>query len=261
MTDRLSGKRILITGAAGGLGEAIVRRLAAEGAQIAIGDIDRTSGMAIAEELGGIFFPLDVSNEADWAAAIAQLEKAWGGLDGLVNNAGTLASKGGWDVETVLAEDFNRIMAINVTGTVLGCKTAIPLMAKSGAGSIVNMSSIAALVPTDFLLAYGASKAAVRHVTKSIALHCTNKGYKIRCNSVHPGNVMTTMMRQIVDTKATENGLTFEAMEALFIQKIPMGAWQEPDDIASAVIYLLSDEARYVTGTKLVVDGGMALVN
>lgn len=261
MTSRLFGKRVFITGAAGGLGEAIVRRLAAEGAKIAIGDIDSRRGAVLASELGGLFLQIDVSSEADWAVAIAQLNAAWGGIDGLVNNAAILTSRGGWDVETILAEDVNRIMATNVTGTILGCKTVIPLLAKSGGGSIINMSSIAALIPTDFLLAYGASKAAVRHVTKSVALHCANKGYKIRCNSVHPGNVMTSMMREIVDAKARESGLAMDAMASLFIEKIPLGAWQEPDDIASAIVYLLSDEARYVTGTKLVVDGGMALAN
>lgn len=261
MTRRLLGKRIFITGAAGGLGKAIARRLAAEGAKIAIGDIDDRRGAAIASELGGLFCPIDISKEADWNLAIAQLDAAWGGIDGLVNNAAVLSSRGGWDVETILAEDVNRIMATNVTGTILGCKTAIPLMAKSGGGSIVNMSSIAALVPTDFLLAYGASKAAVRHVTKSVALHCTKNGYNIRCNSVHPGNVMTDMMQNIIETKSQENNLSMEDMASFFIQKIPMGAWQQPEDIASAVLYLLSDEARYVTGTKLVVDGGMTLVN
>ena len=261
MTSRLGGKRILITGAASGLGEAIARRLAAEGAKVAIADIDTARGGAVAAELGAPYLRLDVANQADWDAAVAQLKAAWGGIDGLVNNAGILSAKGGWDIETILAEDVNRIMAINVTGTILGCKAVIPLMAASGGGSIINMSSIAALVPTDFLVAYGASKAAVRHVTKSVALHCANKGYKIRCNSVHPGNVMTAMMREIVDTKAQENGLAAHEMESLFIGNIPMGAWQEPSDIVGAVVYLLSDEARYVTGTKLVVDGGMALAN
>jgi len=261
MMRRLGEKRVLVTGAASGLGEAIARRLAAEGANVAIADIDAELGGAVAAALGAPFVRLDVSSQADWDEAVLQLEATWGGIDGLVNNAGILSGKGGWDIETILAEDVNRIMAINVTGTMLGCKAVIPLMAASGGGSIINMSSIAALVPTDFLVAYGASKAAVRHVTKSVALHCANKNYKIRCNSVHPGNVMTAMMREIVDTKAQENGLGADTMESLMIKNIPMGAWQEPSDIAGAVVYLLSDDARYVTGTKLVVDGGMALAN
>lgn len=258
---RVPGKRVLITGGATGLGAAIARRLASEGAAVFIGDVDDIAGEALAAELSGTFIHLDVASEPSWQAAIARIEQVSGGLDGLVNNAGIASSKGAEDIEGIELDDLHHVFAVNVDGTVLGCKHAVPLMAKSGPGSIVNMSSIAALIPAAFLLAYGASKATIAHVTRSVAMHCAQRGYGVRCNSVHPGQVRTPMMNTIIERVGRDSNMGLEAAEAVFLAQIPLGKFQEPEDIAHAVLFLLSDEARFITGSQVVVDGGMTLSN
>jgi len=260
-SGRAPGKRILVTGGATGLGAAIVRRLAAEGASLFIADIDEAAGTSLASEVSGTFIALDVASETSWQAAIVTLTQVAGGLDGLVNNAGIAASKGAEDIEGIELEDLHRIFAVNVDGTILGCKHAIPLMAKSGPGSIVNMSSIAALIPAAFVISYGASKAAIAHVTRSVAMHCAQAGYGIRCNSVHPGQIRTPMMNTIIERVGRETNMGQAAAEQVFLNQIPLGQFQEPEDIAHAVLFLLSDEARFITGSQLVVDGGMTLSN
>jgi 3(or 17)beta-hydroxysteroid dehydrogenase len=258
---RASGKRILVTGGATGLGAAFVRRLADEGAVVLVADLMEVQGRQLAVDVGGCFYRLDVSSESEWIATIAAIERDVGGLDGLVNNAGIATSKGGEDIESIELADLHRIFSVNVDGTVLGCKHALPLMARSGSGSIVNLSSIAALIPAAFVIAYGASKATIAHVTRSIAMHCAQRGYGIRCNSVHPGQVRTPMMNSIIERVGTDTGLGMEQAGAIFDAQIPLGRPQEPEDIAHAVLFLLSDESRFVTGTQLIVDGGMTLSN
>jgi 3(or 17)beta-hydroxysteroid dehydrogenase len=258
---RVAGKRILVTGGATGLGAAIVRRLAAESASLFIADIDEAAGAALASEVSGTFIALDVASEASWQAAVAMLTQLAGGLDGLVNNAGIATSKGAEDIEGIELDDLHRIFAVNVDGTVLGCKHAIPLMANSGPGSIVNLSSIAALIPAAFVVSYGASKATIAHVTRSVAMHCAQRGYGIRCNSVHPGQIRTPMMNTIIERVGRDTNMGQTAAEDVFLSQIPLGKFQEPEDIAHAVLFLLSDESRFVTGSQLVVDGGMTLSN
>ncbi len=258
---RVAGKRILVTGGATGLGAAIVHRLAAEGASLFIADIDEAAGAALASEVSGTFIALDVASEVSWQAAVAKLTQLAGGLDGLVNNAGIATSKGAEDIEGIELDDLHRIFAVNVDGTVLGCKHAIPLMAKSGPGSIVNLSSIAALIPAAFVVSYGASKATIAHVTRSVAMHCAQRGYGIRCNSVHPGQIRTPMMNTIIERVGRDTNMGQTAAEDVFLSQIPLGKFQEPEDIAHAVLFLLSDESRFVTGSQLVVDGGMTLSN
>ncbi|MCJ2178078.1 SDR family oxidoreductase [Novosphingobium album (ex Hu et al. 2023)] len=261
MSERVAAKRILVTGGARGLGAAIARRLAADDAVVFIADIAREEGEALASEIGGYYFDLDVSSEANWISVIAEIETGFGGLDGLVNNAGIATSKGGEDIETIEIEDFNRIFSINVVGTVLGCKHAIPLMARSGPGSIVNLSSIAALIPAAFVVSYGASKATVAHLSRSVAHHCAMRGYGIRCNSLHPGQVRTDMMNGIIERVGRDTNMGTEKAGEVFDGQIPLGCPQEAEDIANGALYLLSDESRYVTGTQLIVDGGMTLSN
>lgn len=262
---RVAGKRILVTGGAGGLGAACARRLSEEGALVIIADLLDAAGAQLAKEIGGHYRRLDVSSDEQWSALALGLKRDFGGLDGLVNNAGTASSKGGEDVESIAVEDLHRIFAVNVDGTVLGCKYAIPLMVDGGsagaAGSIVNLSSIAALIPASFLLAYGASKATVAHVTRSVAMHCAERGYGIRCNSLHPGIVRTDMMNGIIDRVARERNLEADQAGAAFEGQVPLGCAQEPVDIANAALFLLSDESRFITGTQLIVDGGMTLCN
>ena len=258
---RVSGKRILVTGGATGLGAVIARRLAEEGARVFIGDIDEAAGQALAADIGGTFITLNVASEVSWQAAMAVVSQSVGGLDGLVNNAGIATSKGGEDIESIELEDLHRIFAVNVDGTILGCKHAIPLMAKSGPGSIVNLSSIAALIPSAFVVSYGASKATIAHTTRSVAMHCATRGYGIRCNSVHPGQVRTPMMNTIIERVGRDTNMGQTAAEEVFLGQIPMGKFQEPEDIAHAVLFLISDEARFITGSQIVVDGGMTLSN
>lgn len=261
MAGRVDAKRILVTGGAAGLGAAFVRRLAEEGAQVIVADIRDVDGNALAAAVGATYLHLDVKSEQDWKMALARIEQDFGGLDGLVNNAGIASSEGAEDIEGIALDDLHRIFAVNVDGTVLGCKHAIPLMARSGAGAIVNLSSIAALIPAAFVISYGASKATIAHLTRSVAMHCAQRGYGIRCNSVHPGQIRTEMMNTIIDRVGRDTNMGLSAAEKVFLSQIPLGKFQEPVDIANAVLFLLSDEARYITGSQLVVDGGMTLSN
>lgn len=251
MGGRVSGKIIIVTGAAAGLGAAIAARLTEEGATVVRTDV-AAKGDVVRQ---------DVTDEEQWQALIADVVRRHGRLDGLVNNAGIADGKGPSDPEGALAEDWRRIYTVNVEGVFLGCKHAIPAIARGGGGAIVNMSSIGALVPTPFLSAYGASKAAVAQFTRSVALHCCEQGHAIRCNSVHPGQVRTPMHVELIARTAAELGISEDQAAEAFLSKVPMRKWQEAADIANGVLYLMSDEARFVTGTSLVVDGGMSLTN
>lgn len=251
MSGRVSGKVIIVTGAAAGLGAAIAQRLTEEGATVIRTDI--AGGSDVVRQ--------DVTDEAQWQELVADVVKNHGRLDGLVNNAGIADGKGPPDPEHALTDDWRRIYTVNVEGVFLGCKYAIPAIAAAGGGAIVNMSSIGALVPTPFLSAYGASKAAVMHYSRTVALHCCDQGYAIRCNSVHPGQVRTPMHVELMARTAAEHGLNDDQAAEAFLSKVPMKKWQEAVDIANGVLFLMSDESRFVTGTSLVIDGGMSLTN
>jgi len=259
-SGRLAGKRAVVTGAASGLGYAMATAFLREGASVLITDVDAARGEAAAGELGCGFMAQDVAGEEGWRAVMARMSTDHGGLDVLVNNAGY-----GPMTEGVTPEDADlaltrRIFAVNFDGTLLGCKHAIAAM-KSAGGAIVNISSIAALVPVPFITAYGAAKEAVRHLTQSVALHCAQQGYAIRCNSIHPGQIRTPMhvegMRALAALQGVEEGEIEQAMRA----RIPMGDYGQPEDVALAAVYLASDESRHVTGDRILVDGGMLLSN
>ncbi len=175
----------------------------------------------------------------------------------LVNNAGIGENSAANDPESTALDDFSRIYSVNAGGVFLGCKHAIPAMRESGGGSIINMSSIAALVATPFLTSYGASKAAVRQLTMSVAAHCAARGDRIRCNSVHPGQIMTPMLEGLFSDVADAHGQSAEFMRSEFLKQIPLGEFGEPDDVAYQVLFLASDESKHVTGTRMLVDGGM----
>jgi len=247
--DRMKGKVVLVTGAGSGIGRATSELLAAEGARVIASDIDRTGGEATAKAIGAAarFVAHDTSSEADWVRVIEGIRSAEGRLDGLANNAGIAGPfPSRFADETV--EQWRRILAVPVEGVFLGCKVAVPLMREGGGGSIVNTSSLAAFVGTPDLSAYGASKGAVRQFTKTVAMDCARKGWKIRCNSVHPGVIATRMGDAILpDERARER----------MKKRIPIGDLGAPRDIAYGILYLLSDEARFVTGAELVIDGGM----
>ncbi|MEL7028568.1 MAG: glucose 1-dehydrogenase [Pseudomonadota bacterium] len=262
MVGRVEGKTALVTGAAQGLGAAIAARLAEEGAQVFATDLNQDKGEAVARDVGAVFLAQDVSEPADWANVLKEIETAGRGLHILVNNAGIEGDPSApKDPENAPHEDWSRIFRVNADSVFLGCKAATALMAKSGGGAITNMSSVAALAPTPFITAYGASKAAVAHLSRSVALHCAQQGYAIRCNSVHPGQVRTPMLDGLFARWADEQGATPEAVADGFRETIPLGAFQDPVDIANMVLFLSSDEARYVTGQAIAVDGGFTLVN
>ncbi|MEK9752523.1 MAG: glucose 1-dehydrogenase [Rhodospirillaceae bacterium] len=248
---RFAGKSALVTGAASGIGRAVAERLIAEGARVAVCEIDRARGIAAAAALSeaALFVELDVTREDSWQAAVAAALDAFGKLDVLVNSAGVIVFK---SIEDTSLEDWRRVMAINLDGTFLGCKFAVETMQRTGGGAIVNMSSVSGLVGGAKLAAYNASKGGVRLLTKSVALHCANKGYGIRCNSVHPSFTETPMLDDIAaGTREPEKA------RAVMAGQVPLGRIAEAGEIAAMIAYLASDEAAFVTGAEFVIDGGL----
>jgi NAD(P)-dependent dehydrogenase (short-subunit alcohol dehydrogenase family) len=252
MMVRLSGKVAIVTGGASGIGEATVRLFAAEGAKVVIADLAKGAGEALAQVLGAEvrFFEIDVTDEKAWQALIAFTQKTFGKLNILINNAGISYRA---DVEETDMEIWDRTIAVNQTGVFLGIKHAMLAMKDSKEPcSIVNTSSIEGLVAESAFFAYCASKAAVALMTRAAALSCGEKRYPIRVNSVHPGYIMSPMAHE----DARQAGLTVEEYLRDFIAKHPIGRLGEPIDIAQGMLYLASDESKFVTGTQLAIDGG-----
>jgi 3alpha(or 20beta)-hydroxysteroid dehydrogenase len=243
---RLKGKVVLITGAAGGLGAAAARRLAGEGAQLVLTDADEERASTLAQELGGGAAALehDVTSEERWQAVLAHALDAHGRIDVLLNNAGVFLAAP--LTETTL-EQFRRVQDVNVTGVFLGMRTVVPAMIERRAGSIVNVSSVAGLTGPPYLTAYAASKWAVRGMSKVAAKELAQFG--VRVNSLHPGQIDTDM-----NTRQREQ--TPELIEKL-IRGIPLRRIGTPEEVAHAIAYLASDESVYVTGSELVIDGGV----
>jgi 3(or 17)beta-hydroxysteroid dehydrogenase len=246
MAGRVAGKVALVTGGAMGLGQADCERLAAEGAKVVLTDIDLARAEAVAAAIGGHALHHDVRDEARWQAVIAEVERLHGRLDILVNNAGNVIFE---SIEQCSTENFRLHMAIHVEGTFFGCKHALPLMIRSGGGSIVNMSSTASLMGYGNILAYTAAKGAVRSMTKSIAMHCQDQGYGIRCNALMPGGIETPMVRAV----AGRAGQAQPVPDG----PLPADALGDPRDVANMVLYLASDEARFLTGLEIPIDNGL----
>ncbi|MEM6300575.1 MAG: SDR family oxidoreductase [Pseudomonadota bacterium] len=250
--SRLKDKVVLVTGATSGIGTDIARACAEQGGIVAVAGRDKNRGEAVARELGepAVFIPLDVSNESAWTAAIDQLSKSFGGIDVLVNNAGVMTPSG---VEDTSLDLFQQTMMINAGGVFLGCKHAIANMrSKDKGGSIVNVLSTTALKTSAWTMAYGASKAAALSLTKSVALHCAESNYNIRCNAVLPGVVMTPMVEGVVAAAPDR-----EAALAQLASQHPIGRMLEGREVAAAVVYFASEESSGVTGAHFAVDGGM----
>jgi 3(or 17)beta-hydroxysteroid dehydrogenase len=243
---RVAGKVAIVTGGASGMGKADARLLAREGACVVIADLNETDGQLVAESIGenALFLRLDVSDEDNWKTVIATTIETFGRLDILVNNAGMIML--GSIVDTDLA-DWRKINAVNSDGVFLGCKHAIPVMAESGGGSIINMSSVAAIHGQSFVAAYTASKGAVRSLTKSIAMFCKEQKNGIRCNSIHPDGVKTPMVVKVALGKDV-------ATQADLDEVGNFGNMCEPEEIANLVLYLASDESGFVNGSEMLID-------
>jgi 3(or 17)beta-hydroxysteroid dehydrogenase len=249
--DRVKNKVAMISGGAGGLGRAQALLLAKEGAQVIVTDIDESSIESLAEEINAqgakaIHAKLDVTDETEWNKVIGKALQEFGKLDVLVNNAGVILYK---KIEDTSLAEWRRIMCVNLDGVFLGTKCAIKAMKANGAGSIINISSVAGLIGNPGAAAYHASKGGVRSFTKAAAVECSNAGYgyNIRINSIYPGVIDTPMADDLKkDDLKYQTALSWHAM----------GHFGEPDDVAYGVLYLASDESKFITGSELVIDGG-----
>ncbi|WP_292085452.1 MULTISPECIES: SDR family oxidoreductase [unclassified Brevundimonas] len=254
---RVAGKSALITGAAGGLGQAIARMLVREGAKVAVSDRDLDGVRALADSInaetpGSAFaYEQDVTREDDWVRVVAAAAEDMGGLSILVNNAG-IGGHLAWAEQDTL-DNWRLVQAVNIESVMLGCKHAMPHLRASGAGSIVNISSIAGLAAAPGMGAYNATKAAVWLYTKTVALEAAKAGWNVRANSVHPVFIKTPILDPFV---AMAGGDETTAHEKL-ARGIPLKRIGEPDDVAYCVLYLASDESKFVTGAEFKIDGGL----
>jgi NAD(P)-dependent dehydrogenase (short-subunit alcohol dehydrogenase family) len=256
---RVEGKVALVTGSASGIGRGCALTLAREGAKVVLTDLQDAKGKQVAAEIakaGGqaIYLHHDVTSESQWASVIGDIEQEFGKLDVLVNNAGIAV--GGLVTDLSLA-DWKRQQAVNVESVFLGTKAALPLMRKGKTGSIVNISSVAGLRGSAMLSAYCASKGAVRLFTKSVAMECAAMKDGIRVNSVHPGIIDTPIWIGFPGQPPGQNAAP--DLDAITAMRVPLGVKGVPDDIANAVLYLASEESRYVTGEEMVIDGGLTV--
>ena len=245
---QVAGLVAIVTGGASGLGKADAQRLAEEGATVVITDVDVAAGEALAAAIGdrAIFLEQDVSEEARWREVVAEVERRFGRLDILVNNAGIVVVAN--PEETTLAE-FRRVNAIMNEGVFLGCRAAIPAMARSGGGSIINMASTASHLGFPEFFAYSAAKGAVRSMTKSVAMHCQQRNYGIRCNSIHPSTIETPMV-QFAEGRPAQELPVNEGV-------LPAGAIGAPRDVAELVLFLASPASRFITGAEIMIDNGL----
>ena len=242
----LNGKTALITGGSEGIGAAVVRRFAQEGANVWFGDINQTAGEELEKELSHYrsrlnFITLDVTQVSDWELAIEKIVLQNGKLDILVNNAGIYQRK---PIEDTTEEEWDRMLEVNAKGPFIGSKVCFNALKASGNASIINLSSTAGL-KASFSVHYGASKGALRLMTKSIANRFAKNG--IRCNSVHPGPI---------DTKMGHQAVPDDQLQERLYDRIPLGRFGTPNEVANAILFLASDESSFITGSELVVDGG-----
>jgi NAD(P)-dependent dehydrogenase (short-subunit alcohol dehydrogenase family) len=241
---RLSGKTALITGAAGGIGAEIARRFREEGASVFVSDVNHAEGEKTAASMGAVFLPLDVTSEESWKAALTTVLERTGRLDVLVNNAGINVRK---NIEEMPVESFDAMFAVNVRGPFLGIKHSLPIMRAAGGGVILNMSSICGLVGHRYTNeAYTTTKGALTLLTKSVAVRYAKDN--IRCNSLHPSTVETALVQAML--KDPER-------RAERLSEVPLGRFAGVTDVANALVYLASDEASFINGAAIPVDGGL----
>ena len=248
---RLEGKTALVTGAASGIGLQTSIRLAEEGARVMMTDINLEEGRQQAEKIGAnaTFLKHDITEEEEWIPVLDETVKRFDRLDILVNSAGMVLIA---DVEQITLEDWRKVHAVNLDGTFLGCKHGVRVMKEFGAGSIINLSSVSGMIGGFNLAAYNSSKGAVRMLTKSVALHCARAGYGIRCNSIHPTFIETPMLESMIRDSPDP-----EKARQTLVRQVPLRRIGKPDDVANMIVYLASDESTFVTGTEMVIDGGV----
>lgn len=248
---RLQSKICVVTGAARGIGHAIATRFHEEGGIVVLTDIDATAGQAAADALGCRFIALDVREEDDWA----RLAEAVPVADVVVNNAGVTGFESGMvahDPEHASLADWRAVHAVNLDGTFLGCRYAIGAMKAARTGSIINISSRSGLVGIPGAAAYASSKAAIRNHSKSVALYCAQNGWRIRCNSVHPAAILTPIWEPMLG-----EGPDRETRMAALVADTPLQRFGMPEEVAAVAAMLASDEAAYMTGTEVNIDGGL----
>lgn len=252
MSARVAGKVALITGGASGVGRASARLLAREGAQVVISDIDVAAGQALAQAIGpaALFLAHDAASEADWARVIDVIRTTYGRLDIVFNNAGILLHG---DLEHTDYRDWQRVQRVNSDSVFLGCRAALGLMKEGEGGSIINMSSIAGLAGRDDYTAYSASKGAVAALTRTVAVLCRRRKYRIRCNSLHPDGILTPMTTGTFPAGLDPASLTIESD--------PMHRMCLPEDVANSVLFLASDESRAINGIELRIDSGQFVMS
>ncbi len=255
--NRLNDKVALITGAARGIGAAIARAFVAEGARACVTDIDDAAGSAFAASLGAAasYRRLDVREEDAWRRVTEELCERHGGIDIVVNNAGITGfehGRGPHDPENASLDDWHAVHRTNLDGVFLGCKYAIRAMRRRGAGSIINISSRSGIVGIPAAAAYAASKAGVRNHTKTVALYCAEQGLAIRCNSIHPAAILTPMWDALLG-----DGPDRDARMRHFVRDTPLRRFGTPEEVAAIAVMLAADEAQYMTGAELTIDGGI----
>jgi NAD(P)-dependent dehydrogenase (short-subunit alcohol dehydrogenase family) len=248
----LAGRRALITGGAQGIGAACAERFVAEGASVLLADLQAEKGEAIAASLGATaaFVRLDVTDVQGWREAVSAAERRLGGLDILVNSAGVSVAA---DVEHADDEHWRRILATNLDSVFFGCREAMRLLKASRAGAIVNVASALGLRPRPDFPAYSTTKSGLRGLSKSVALHCAREGYAVRCNTVFPGSIDTPM------AGANRKAGTREDQLAANAARHPMGRIGLPREVAAGIAFLASDEASFITGAELTIDGGLTI--
>jgi 3(or 17)beta-hydroxysteroid dehydrogenase len=252
---KLHNKTALVTGGAQGIGEAIARAFAHEGADVIIADIAVATGQKVADYIGGSFFELDVASEPAWA----KFSAAYPTIDIVVNNAGITGFEDipesgpiAHDPEHASLAEWHRVHAVNLDGTFLGCRYAIQAMRAKKAGSIINMSSRSGLVGIPGAAAYASSKAAIRNHTKSVALYCAQQGLNIRCNSIHPAAILTSMWDALIG-----DGPDRQSKMAAMVADTPMKRFGTVEEVAAIALLLASDDAAYMTGSEVHIDGGL----
>jgi NAD(P)-dependent dehydrogenase (short-subunit alcohol dehydrogenase family) len=250
-SKRFAGRTALVTGGASGIGRAAVERFANDGASVLITDVDESAGEALAKSLGksAAFHKLDVSSEDAWQSTVSGCIDQFGSLDILVNNAGIGFVAGQLTPEEMTLDEWQTVNRINMDGVMLGCKLAIDAMKESG-GAIVNIASVGGLFASPLAVPYGAGKAAVIQFTKTVAYYCAKRGYPIRCNAVLPGTIRTSLYETFSEEQRAANA-----------RGVPIGRVGTAEEIAAAITFLCSDDASYITGTQLVVDGGLTAAN